>query len=191
MPPDWSPLWLSLRYASLATLLAALLALPLARFVAARRTPASDLLSALATLPIVLPPAVLVYYLLTAAGLLQFAFRWRYAVVLSILYTFPFLLRLAAASLHCVDHHCENAARSLGAPESVVFRRITLPLAARRLFAALLIGFVRAFADFAATVIAAAKAAPAWLLPVAALALAVVYSSTRLARENARAKAPA
>ena len=71
MPFDWSPLWLSVRYAGLATLLAILLGAPLAWILSRRRFPGSGIVDAAATLPIVLPPAVLVYYLLVALG------RWQ------------------------------------------------------------------------------------------------------------------
>ena len=64
MPLDWSPLWLSLRYAGLATAFAALVALPLAWLLTHRHFPAREMLAAFADLPLLLPPAVLVYYLL-------------------------------------------------------------------------------------------------------------------------------
>ena len=80
MPLDWSPLWLSLRYAGWATLLASLVALPLAWILARRRFPGSAFLDAAATLPLVLPPAVLVYYLLAALGRWPLHFSWHAAV---------------------------------------------------------------------------------------------------------------
>ena len=80
MPLDWSPLWLSLRYAGLATLLATLLALPLAWLLAHRRFPGCELLDAAANLPLVFPPAVLAYYLLAALGRWPLKFNWHAAV---------------------------------------------------------------------------------------------------------------
>jgi len=181
MPLDWSALGLGLRYAGWATLLAMLVALPLAWLLTHRRFPGCELLDAAANLPLVLPPAVLVYYLLTASGRWPRHFSWHAAVAVSAIYTLPLLLRMMRAGLWAVDHSFENAARGLGAGEWRTFWRITLPLAWRALLAAALAGFARAFGDFGATAIVASGAGNAWLLlPVAAAALAALYIGNRL-----------
>jgi len=182
MPLDWSPLWLSLRYAGLATLLATLLALPLAWLLAHRRFPGCELLDAAANLPLVFPPAVLAYYLLAALGRWPLKFNWHAAVGVSAIYTLPLLVRMTRAGLQAMDHGIENAARSLGAGEWRIFWRVTLPLAWRAPFGAVLAGFARALADFGATVIVASGAATGWLLPLAAVALAALYIGNRVRR---------
>ena len=182
MPLDWFPLWLSLRYAGLATLLAILVALPLAWLLARRPFPGRELLDAAANLPLVLPPAVLVYYLLSVQGRWRLDFSWRAAVALSAIYTLPLLLRMTREGLEAVDHSFENAARGLGAGEWRTFWRVTAPLAWRALFGAVLAGFVRALADFAATAIVAGGTGAGWLLPMAAAALAALYLGNRLRR---------
>jgi len=183
---DWSPLWLSLRYAGWATLLAMLVALPLAWLLARRRFPGSELLDAVATLPLLLPPAVLVYYLLAVLGRWPLHFSWHTAVGLSAIYTLPLMLRMIRAALAAVDHSFENAARGLGAGEWRTFWLVTLPIAWRALFAAVVTGFVRAFADFGATALLASDAGNArtgWLLlPIAAVALAALYFLNRMRR---------
>ena len=68
MQIDWFPLWLSLRVASLATLFALALGLWLAYLLANRNFWGKELLDAFATLPLVLPPTVLGYYLLVLIG---------------------------------------------------------------------------------------------------------------------------
>jgi molybdate transport system permease protein len=184
MPLDWSPLWLSLRYSALATLLAMLAAVPLARLLANHRFPGSEVLDALANLPLVLPPAVLVYYLLTVLGSLTFS--WHVAVVVSAIYTLPLVFRMTRGGLAAVGHSFENAARSLGAGEWRIFWRVTLPLAWRALFAAVLAGFARAFVDFGVTALLAnsgSSGPTVWpLLPIAALALAALYIGNRIRR---------
>ena len=184
MPLDWSPLWLSLRYAGLATLLAILVALPLAWLLAHRRFTGCELLDAGASLPLVLPPAVLVYYLLTVLGPLDFS--WHAAVAVSAIYTLPLLFRMARAGLEAVDHSFENAARGLGAGEWRTFWLVTMPLAWRALLAAVLAGFARAFVDFVVTALlanAASTGPTLWpLLPIAAVALAALYIGNRLWR---------
>lgn len=157
MPFDWSPLLLSLRYAGLATLISILAGLPLAYALARRRFPGRDLLDAAASFPLVLPAAVLVYYLLAAFGRLPIPFHWRAAVGLSAFYTLPLFVRMARSGLEDVDHDFEKVARSLGAGEWRVFWRITVPTAWRTLAAALLAAFARSLGDFGLTAILAAN----------------------------------
>jgi|HubBroStandDraft_1064217.scaffolds.fasta_scaffold00819_8 molybdate transport system permease protein len=192
MPPDWSPLWLSLRYAGLATLLAILVALPLGWLLERRRFTGSNLLNAAVNLPLVLPPAVLVYYLLARLGLWPLHFNWHTATGVSAIYTLPLLLRLTWPGLAAVDHSFENAARGLGAGEWRIFWRITLPLAWRALFGAVLAGFARAFVDFFATALVAANTAygagSVWLiLLVAAASMAALYVGSWVWRGQAPA----
>lgn len=182
MPLDWSPLWLSLRYAGLATLLATMLAVPLAWLLAHRRFPGCELLDAAANLPLLAPPAVLAYYLLATLGRWRLVFHWHAAVAVSAIYTLPLVLRMSRAGLEAVDHGFENAARSLGAGEWRIFWRVTVPLAWRALLAAGLAGFARAFVDFGATVVVAATG-NFWIVALAAAtALAALYAGNRLGR---------
>ncbi len=183
MPIAAYPLLLALRYASLATLIATLIALPLACILARSRSPSSDLLDAAANLPLVLPPAVTVYYLLATLQRWPLEFNWHTAVALSAIYTLPLLFRMTRAGFEATDRSFEDAARSLGAGEWRIFWRVTLPLTWRALAAAILAGFVRAFADFSATAIIANRAETGWLLlPAGALALAGLYAGNRLRR---------
>lgn len=183
MPADWSPLWLSLRYAALATLLSLLAGLPLAWLLTEKQFPGRELLDAIASLPLVLPPAVLAYYLLAALGRWTLVFDWRAAIGLSTIYTLPLVVRMSRAGLAALDHNFENAARSLGASEWRVFWRITLPQVWRALLAALLYGFARSFADFGLTAIVAGNNAAALLVVlIAATALAALYIGNRLRR---------
>jgi molybdate transport system permease protein len=185
MPFDWSLLWLSLRYAGMATLFSVLAGLPLAWLLARRRFPGRDLLDSAATLPLLLPPAVLVYYLLASLGRWPLLFTWRRALVLGTICTLPLLLRIARAGLEAVDHGFENAARGLGASEWRVFWRITMPLAWRTVLAAMLAGFARALADFGATAAVKSNGADTnqailYVLVLAATALAALYAGNRL-----------
>jgi molybdate transport system permease protein len=183
MPLDWSPLWLSLRFAGLATMFAILMALPLACLLARRRFTGSDLLDAAANLPLLLPPAVTLYYLLAKLGRWRLEFNWHAAVALSAIYTLPLLFRMARAGFEATDPSFANAARSLGAGEWRIFWRVTLPLTRRALLAAVLAGFVRAFADFSAAAIIATRDESGWLLlPAGGLALAALYAGNRVRR---------
>jgi len=186
------PLWLTLRYAGLSTLFCIPPGMLLAYVLARREFPGRDILDATASLPLALPPAVLVYYLLSALRRWPLAFSWRRALALSTIYTLPLLMRMSRAALAAVDHSFEDAARGLGASEWRVFWRITAPLAWRGLLAAILAGLARAVADFGITAIVIINSKDtaqtfALLLLIGVAVLAALYAGNRLQRGRAPA----
>jgi molybdate transport system permease protein len=165
---DWSPLWLSLRVASAATLLACLVGVPLAWLLARARFRGHDLVSVLILLPMVLPPTVLGYYLLVllgrqsflgqaaeAAGLGRIVFTPAAAVIAGFVASLPFLVRAAQAGFEQVDRVYEEAARTLGRTEFAIFFAVTVPLAWRGILAGVALGFARAMGEFGATLMVA------------------------------------
>lgn len=165
---DWFPLWLSLRVACLATIISVILGLALAFLLVNSTFPGRSLIETISTLPIVLPPTVLGYYLLVLLGrngsIGQFyehlfgsplVFTWQAAVVAACLHATPLLVRAGRAAFQSVDHTLENAARSLGAGEWRVFWRITLPLARYSITSATVFAFARALGDFGVTIMIA------------------------------------
>jgi|SRR5579863_3152655 len=165
---NWFPLWLSLRVAGLATLVSLALGLWIAYLLANRRFRGKELLDAIVTLPLVLPPTVLGYYLLVALGRSSplghfyewifgqpLVFTWQAAVVASTFHAIPLLVKSARAALESVDRRYERAARNLGASEWRVFWRVTLPLSRRSIVAASVLAFARALGDFGATLMIA------------------------------------
>src|SRR6266567_7704352 len=130
MAVNWFPLWLSLRVAGLATLISLLIGLWLSYVLANRKFRGKELLDAIVTLPLVLPPTVLGYYLLVALGrtsplghLYEYlfghplVFTWQAAVVAALFHATPLLIKSARAAFESVDHSYERAGRSLGASE--------------------------------------------------------------------------
>ncbi len=165
---DWYPLWLSLRVASLATVISLAAGLPTAYALAHGKFRGRHVLEALVTLPIVLPPTVLGYYLLVVLGRagpfgrlyesvfgVPLVFTWQAAVVAACFHSIPLLVRSARAAFQSVDHTLENAARSLGANEWRVFWRVSLPLARHSILAASVFAFARALGDFGVTMMIA------------------------------------
>jgi molybdate transport system permease protein len=165
---DWFPLWLSLEVASGATLLSLLLGVWLAWLLVNRNFAGKDILDAMATLPLALPPTVLGYYLLVAIGRSSWigraweaatgtplVFTWRAAVIASTLHAIPLLIKSSRAALESVDRACERAGRSLGASEWRIFWRVSLPLARRPIAAAAALAFARSMGDFGATLMIA------------------------------------
>jgi molybdate transport system permease protein len=168
MPIDWFPLWLSLRVAFVSTALAVALGLYIAYILANRDFRAKEWLDALVTLPLILPPTVLGYYLLVVIGRASpfgkiwedvfgspLVFTWKAAVVAALLHSLPLLVKSARAALESVDRSYERAARSLGASEWRLFWRVTLPLANRSILAAIALAFARSLGDFGVTLMVA------------------------------------
>jgi molybdate transport system permease protein len=168
MPIDWFPLWLSLRVALVSTVAALGAGLWIAYILANREFRGKSVVDAAVTLPLVLPPTVLGYYLLVLLGHSSplgklwetifgspLVFTWRAAVVAAILYSLPLLVKSSRAALESVDRNCERAARTLGASEWKLFWRVTLPMAQRSILAATALAFARSLGEFGATLMIA------------------------------------
>jgi molybdate transport system permease protein len=165
---DLAPLWLSLRVALVATMLIVAVGVPLALLLARSQFPGKGLLAGALTLPLVLPPTVLGYYLLQMLGRrtwlglwlertwgITIVFHWTGAVVASLVAAFPLFLLPARGAFEGVDPALEDAARLLGRREPSVFFAVTLPLAWRGLAAGTMLAFARALGDFGASVMVA------------------------------------
>ena len=164
----WVPLALSLKVAGWASAIDLVLGIALGLLLARGRFPGRGLLDAVLTLPLVLPPTVLGYYLLVLVGKkgwlggwlagtfgLQLIFTWQGAVIAASVVALPLVLKSARAAFESVDPQLESAARVLGLGEAAVFFRVTLPLAWRGILAGLLLCFARALGEFGATLMVA------------------------------------
>jgi molybdate transport system permease protein len=165
---DWFPLWLSLRVATVATLIASIAGITFGYILAKARFRGRGLLEAILTIPIVLPPTVLGYYLLTTLGVNSpigrawenifgspLVFTPTAAIIAASISALPFVVRTARASIEDVDQRLESALRVAGIPEWKVVFLVTLPVARRGLLAGVALGFARALGDFGATVMIA------------------------------------
>ena len=165
---DLSPLWLSLRVATLAAVLDVALGVPMALLLARGRFAGKGLLAGVLVLPLVLPPTVLGYYLLQFLGRrawlglwleqtwgVTIVFHWSGAVLASSVAAFPMFLLPARGAFEGVDPALEDAARPLGRGEWSVFLAVTVPLAWRGLAAGAVLAFARALGDFGATLMVA------------------------------------
>jgi molybdate transport system permease protein len=165
---ELGPLWLSIRVASLATLLIVAVGVPLAWLLARSRFPGKGLLTGVLVLPLVLPPTVLGYYLLVLLGRRGFlgawlesglgiviVFHWTGAVLASAVAAFPLFFLPARGAIEGVDPRLEEVARLLGRREVSVFLTVTLPLAWRGIAAGAVLAFLRALGDFGATLMVA------------------------------------
>ncbi len=172
-------LLLSLKVATLATLIL----LPLGTFLgwlfSRKSFPGKTLLEGLINVPLVLPPIVTGYFLLVVLGPntpvgramqsigLELAFTWRAAVVASAVVSMPLLVRAVHVAFEAVDPKFEDAARMLRANEWQIFFKITLPLAANGVIAGAVLAFARALGEFGATIVFASNIEDARTMPLA------------------------
>lgn len=164
---DWFPVLLSLRVATIAVIIVACLGLPLSRLLARKEFPGKNVLEALITLPLVLPPSVIGYGLLMIIGKngllgqtlnkmgLSLIFTWWAAVIAATVVAFPLMYQSASAAFKSIDFNYEKAARTLGASELRIFFTVTLPLAFPGIVAGLVLSFARALGEFGATLMVA------------------------------------
>ena len=167
-PETRDALLLSLRVAILATVLNALIGVPLAWALARRRFPGRAAVDLLVTMPLILPPTVTGYYLIVLFGrrgwlggpLYQMtgwsiAFTSYAAVVAATIMALPLLVRTAKAAFESVDRDLERAAFTLGRSELRTAVEVTLPLARNGILAGLVLAFARALGEFGATLMLA------------------------------------
>jgi molybdate transport system permease protein len=161
-------LGLSLKVALSATAIDLVLGIGFGYLLARARFPGRDLLDALLTLPMVLPPTVLGYYLLVLIGRngplghwlqqtfgINLIFTWQGAVIAAAVVAFPLVLKGARSAFEAVDVQLEQAASVLGVSAVGVFLRVTLPLAWRGVLAGALLAFARSMGEFGATLMVA------------------------------------
>ena len=119
------------------------------------------------TLPLVLPPTVVGFFLLLVFGRkspigyalerigIMIAFSWPATVIAATVVAFPLMYRTSLGALEQVNPTLLQAARTLGASEWVVFRRVQLPLAGPGVLAGTVLAFARAMGEFGATLMLA------------------------------------
>ncbi|HHW61444.1 MAG TPA: molybdate ABC transporter permease subunit [Syntrophomonadaceae bacterium] len=164
---DWYPVLLSLKVACIAVIAVGCIGIPVARLMAREEFPGKDVVEALITLPLVLPPSVIGYGLLRIIGNkgllgnalssmgISIIFTWWAVVLAATVVSFPLMYQSAKAAFKSVDLNYEKAARTLGASEAKIFFTITLPLAWPGLIAGLVLSFARAIGEFGATLMVA------------------------------------
>jgi molybdate transport system permease protein len=166
--PGLQPLWLTIKVASVATLSAFLTGVALAFLLAKGRFRGKEWLDAFLTLPLVLPPTVLGYYLIVLVGRngwigrwlyeafgITLMFTWQGAAIAATIVSLPLVLKSATTAFESVDQNLEKAARTLGLSEMDVFFRVSFPLAWRGILAGTMLAFARAMGEFGATLMIA------------------------------------
>ncbi|WP_298917101.1 molybdate ABC transporter permease subunit [uncultured Roseobacter sp.] len=163
-PDEWRAVALSLKVSFWATLCSLPLGLWVAYVLARREFMGKQLLNGIVHLPLILPPVVTGYLLLTTfgtqapvGGMLQslgvvFAFRWTGAALAAAIMAFPLMVRAIRLSIEAVDPKLEQAASTLGASGVWVFLTVTLPLILPGILAGAILAFAKAMGEFGATI---------------------------------------
>ena len=158
---DWQPVWLTLKLASLTTLLLLLVGTPLAWWLARSERWWKEIIGSLVALPLVLPPTVLGFYLLLllgpegpvgrlthslGLGLLPFTFSG--LVIGSVLYSMPFVVQPIRNAFEAMGKRPMEVAATLGARPAAQFFGIALPLARPGLLTGAVLGFAHTVGEF-------------------------------------------
>lgn len=163
---DLSPLYISLKTAAAATVVTFFAGIGLA-YLVARMKRFQGLLDAVITLPMVLPPTVVGFFLLLLFGkrgmlgkfLLQFdvafVFTWKAAVTAAVIVSLPLMYRTARGAFELIDKNILYAARTLGVSEWRIFWHVLLPNARQGILAGLVLSFTRSLGEFGATIMVA------------------------------------
>ena len=167
-PSLWITLALTLKVAAWATAINLMLGVTAGWLLARRRFPGREFVNAVLTLPLVLPPTVIGYYLLVVIGKrgwlgqwlydsfgITLIFTWQGAVIAATVVAFPLVLSSARTAFEAVEPQLEQAARVLGLNEWAVFFRVTVPMAWPGIMAGALLVFARSLGEFGATLMVA------------------------------------
>ena len=162
---EWTAVRLSLRVATVATIVALPLGVAIALILARGRFWGQSLLNGLVHLPLILPPVVTGYLLLILFGQrgpigsflaahfgIVFSFRWTGAALACGVMGFPLMVRPIRLAIEAVDVRLEQAAGTLGANRAWVFITVTLPLILPGIIAGLILCFAKAIGEFGATI---------------------------------------
>ncbi len=167
MVTDLSPALISIKVTSIATAIIFVTGLAAAWGMTRYQGKWHGLLDGILTLPLVLPPTVAGFGILMLIGTrgpigkflnlfgVNIIFSWYAAVIASVVVAFPLMYKTAKAAFEQIDPEVLWAARTLGASEWTIFRRITVPMAWPGIAAAVTLSFARSLGEFGATLMVA------------------------------------
>lgn len=161
MSQDWEPLLLTVRLAALATVLLLLIGVPLAYWVAYTRIRLKPLIETLVSMPLVLPPSVLGFYLLLAFSPqhafgqwlehwlhLRLVFSFAGLVLGSVIFSLPFMVQPLQSGFQNLPLSLIEASRTLGKSDFVTLFRVLLPNMKSALLAGTVLSFAHTIGEF-------------------------------------------
>lgn len=170
---DWSPMLISLKTASASIVITFFLGIFAAKLVVGMKSDKARIfIDGVLTLPLVLPPTVLGFFILLVLGvkrplgrfLLEFfsvkiVFSWTATVVAAVVVSFPLMYRSARGAFEQVDKNLIMAGRTLGMSERSIFWRVMMPLALPGIASGGVLAFARGLGEFGATAMVAGNIA--------------------------------
>lgn len=164
---DFSPLWISLKTAFLATIITAVIGILISYKMANYKGKGRGFIDGIFTLPLILPPTVIGFFLLLLCGKNGFVgkifisfnkniiFSWSATVIAATVVAFPMMYRTCRSAFEQIDKNMISAARTLGLSEIKIFFKIAIPLAWPGIIGGLVLSFARALGEFGATLMIA------------------------------------
>jgi molybdate transport system permease protein len=167
MDIDFSPLWISIKTALFATIFTFFFGIIFSYWVSNFKGKSKGIIDGLLTLPLILPPTVVGFFLLLICGkygpigkLLSLfntslIFSWSATVLAAVVVSFPMMYRTTRSAFEQIDTNILSAARTLGLSEFKIFYKIAIPLAMPGIIGGLVLSFARAVGEFGATLMIA------------------------------------
>lgn len=164
---DFSPLWISLKTAFLATIITSIIGIFISYKMANYKGRGRGLIDGVFTLPLILPPTVIGFFLLLICGKNGFVgkifmsfnkniiFSWSATVIAATVVAFPMMYRTCRSAFEQIDKNMISAARTLGLSETKIFFKIAIPLAWPGIIGGLVLSFARALGEFGSTLMIA------------------------------------
>lgn len=164
---DFSPLWISLKTAFLATIITSIIGIFISYKMANYKGRGRGFIDGILTLPLILPPTVIGFFLLLICGKNGFVgkifmsfnkniiFSWSATVIAATVVAFPMMYRTCRSAFEQIDKNMISAARTLGLSETKIFFKIAMPLAWPGIIGGLVLSFARALGEFGATLMIA------------------------------------
>ena len=162
-PVDWYPLFNSLRIAALSSIIVFFTGIAAAYYAVRLPRLAKGVLDVVLTLPLVLPPTVVGYFLLLLFGArrplgialeqigLKFVMTWYGGVIAAAVVSFPLLYRTARGAFEAFDETLAQAGQTLGLSNPYIFWRIRMPACRQGIIAGAVLAFARALGEYGAT----------------------------------------
>ncbi|OQY05939.1 MAG: molybdenum ABC transporter permease subunit [Bacteroidetes bacterium 4572_117] len=158
---DWSPLLLTLKLASITTFILLLIGIPLSYWLAFSKFRFKFVIDALVSMPLVLPPSVLGFYLLVAFSQqnvfgkflyehlgLQFVFSFEGLVLASVIFSLPFMVHPIKSGLNSVPLNLNEAAQTLGKSRFIILKKILIPNIKPALLSGIVLSFAHTIGEF-------------------------------------------
>ncbi|MGL5507708.1 MAG: molybdate ABC transporter permease subunit [Paraclostridium sp.] len=164
---DFSPLYISLKTSLTATILTTIIGIIISYKMANYTGRYKNLIDGILTLPLILPPTVVGFFLLLIIGKngpvgmfldnfdINLIFSWVATVISAVVVSFPMMYRTSRSAFEQIDSNMIYAARTLGLSEKEIFFKIAIPLAYPGIIAGIILAFARALGEFGATLMIA------------------------------------